>query len=146
MGFVTELRYFRLDDPADPDDYRPESRIALAVDPEVQLALLFEVIAPGDWIPLHTHPHEEAFVILEGSAEVRLGNELRVVEPGTVVFVPPETPHGTRNPGPGQVRLEAVFPSPRIGIRYLERNPAPGTEADPPQPPWTLDAREVAGV
>jgi hypothetical protein len=35
--------------------------------------------------------------------------------------------------------LFAVFPSRQVGITYLERNPAPGTEADDAQAPVTFD-------
>ena len=39
------------------------------------------------------------------------------------------------------MRLQAVFPSHAIDIEYLERNPAPGTESDPAQPPISYDTR-----
>ena len=42
---------------------------------------------------------------------------------------------------PHPVRIHAMFPSEQIGIRYLERNPAPGTEGEPPQPAFTIDVR-----
>lgn len=41
---------------------------------------------------------------------------------------PAGTPHSTRNTGDGPLRIHAAFPTDRIDIRYLERNPAPGTE------------------
>jgi hypothetical protein len=37
-----------------------------------------------------------------------------------------------------------MFPSERIGIEYLERNPAPGTEDDPPQPVVVIDVRALS--
>ena len=102
-----------------------------------------EEIAPGDRIPLHTHPINEVIVIDEGTPEVTLGDETREAGPGTVVFIPAGTPHGTRNASRRPVRLHAMFPSERIGIQYLERNPAPGTENVPPQPAFTIDARAL---
>lgn len=30
-----------------------------------------------------------------------------------------------------------------VGIRYMERNPAPGTEGDDPQPPISIDVRHL---
>jgi len=38
-----------------------------------------------------------------------------------------------------------MFPSEVIGIEYLERNPAPGTESESPQPPASLDVRALMG-
>jgi hypothetical protein len=37
-----------------------------------------------------------------------------------------------------------MFPSERIGIQYLERNPAPAADSDAPRPAFTIDARALA--
>jgi quercetin dioxygenase-like cupin family protein len=137
-------------DESDPDDYRP--RLAMGASRrsrrDVREArgrhhLIVEEIAPGDRIPLHTHPINEVIVILEGDPEVTLGDETRTLGPGGVVFIPAGTPHRTRNATTSRVRVHAMFPSERIGIEYLERNPAPGTEDDPPQPAVTIDVRAL---
>ena len=60
------------------------------------------------------------------------------------MFVPAGTPHRTRNVTTSPVRIHAMFPSERIGIEYLERNPAPGTEDDPPQPVVVIDVRALS--
>lgn len=151
MAFIESFTYAPLDE-TDPDDYRPRSKWALLVDPRGgdesgvdNITVIFEEIAAGDRIPLHVHPIHEVIVIEEGEAQVTLGRTSRVVERGTVVFVPAETPHGTRNVGRTPVRIHAMFPSEQIGIEYLERNPAPGTESDPPQPRFAIDARALPG-
>jgi quercetin dioxygenase-like cupin family protein len=123
----------------DPDDHRPDSRWGLRVDPGDArgrvdtLAIITEQIAPGDRIPLHTHDVDEAITILEGTAVTRLGEEARRVGPGTVIFIPAGVPHGTANAGDGPLRIHAAFPATSIEIAMLERNPAPGTEAEPPR-------------
>ena len=98
------------------------------------------------WIALedHTHPINEVIVILEGDPEITLGDETRTLGPGGVVFIPAGTPHRTRNATTSPVRVHAMFPSERIGIEYLERNPAPGTEDDPPRPAVTIDVRALS--
>lgn len=107
------------------------------------ITLIVEEIPPGDRIPLHTHPINEVIVIVDGTPEVTLGAETRELAAGAVVFVPAGTPHRTRNATSAPVHLYAMFPSERIGIEYLERNPAPGTEDDPPRPAFTIDARSL---
>ncbi len=97
------------------------------------LAIIAEEIAPGDAIPLHTHEVDEAITILSGHAETRLGEERRRVGAGTVIFIPAGTPHGTANAGDEPLQIHAVFPATSIEIVMLERNPAPGTEADTPR-------------
>jgi hypothetical protein len=152
VAIVQSLRYEPLTDPGDPDDYRPNSALAFVIDPGDDsgacvrdLSLIFERIAPGDRIPLHRHPSDEAIVIEAGAAEVTVGEDLRQVGPGTVVFIPRGVPHRTRNTGAQDLRWHAAFPSEVIAIDYLDRNPAPGTEADPPRPPWWIDLRETLG-
>jgi quercetin dioxygenase-like cupin family protein len=150
MAIVSSFDYAPFDE-SDPDDFRPSSRWSVLVDPGGEeparvddITLIVEEIAPGDRIPLHTHPINEVIVILEGNAEVTLGDDAHEVAPGTVVFVPAGSPHGTRNVGTEPLRLHAMFPSEQIGIQYLERNPAPGTEADAPQAAFTIDARALS--
>ena len=149
MAIITERVYQPVSDLGDPDDYRPNSAMAFVFDPARSdaayvrgLTLIFENIGVGDRIPLHVHPTvEEVVVIEEGSAEVTLGDEKRLVEAGAVVFIPPGTPHGTRNVGATVLRVQAIFPTPDIDIQMLERLPAPGTEGDPPQPGGSVSLR-----
>jgi quercetin dioxygenase-like cupin family protein len=146
VAFIETFSYSPFDE-SDPDDFRPSSRWALLTDPgDAQgqvdnITVIFEEIAVGDRIPLHLHPTHEVIVFEDGGARVTLGDETRDVGPGTVLFIPAGTPHGTHNSGDRPVRMHAMFPSEQIGIEYLERNPAPGTEGDAPQPAFTIDAR-----
>jgi len=132
----------------DPDDHRPRTTWALVFDPPREdapyvrnMTCIFEKIAPGDTIPLHTHTIDELVVVDVGIGSYRLGEETTPVRGGSVVFIPAGTPHGTRNDGNDPLVIHAVFPARELDITYLERNPAPGTEGDPPQPPFTFDPR-----
>ncbi len=132
MGIVEPLQFHPMTD--EVDDYRPDSRWAFAVDPggvggrHVDLGVVYEFIAPGDRIPLHRHKIDEVVLILDGSAEVRLGEETRRVSGGTTVFIPAGVIHGTTNVGDIDIRFVAVFPSTTVNMDLLERIPAPGTE------------------
>jgi hypothetical protein len=153
MAVVHPSNFLQLideDGTEDPDDFRPNSGISLVIDPRRDdrpfvdgISLLIERMAVGDRIPLHVHTIDEVIVILGGTGETRLGDERTSVAPGSVIFIPAGVPHGTRNTGDVDLRLQAMFPSTNIPIEYLERNPAPGTEGDPPQPPFTLDVRAL---
>jgi quercetin dioxygenase-like cupin family protein len=51
----------------------------------------------GEGPPLHEHPNEEQFtLILEGEMHFILGEEDRVVGPGTLVHIPRNTRHRSR--------------------------------------------------
>jgi len=134
----------------DPDDHRPNTSWAMVVDPVsvntpyvTDLLVVLEQIASGDRIPLHTHPHDEAIVVARGTAEVRLADHLSIVGENAVAMVPKGVAHSIRAVD-GAVRINAFFPTTRIGIAYLERNPAPGTEGQAPAPPYEIDVRSAS--
>jgi quercetin dioxygenase-like cupin family protein len=133
----------------DPDDHRPETLWALVVDPEDQagpvsdVTVLFERMAPGDRIPLHTHSMSEAVVIERGHGRYTLGDQRMEVGPGACVLVPAGVPHGVVNSREEVLQLVGFFPSVVLDVTYLERNPAPGTEGQPPQPPASVDVRSL---
>lgn len=150
MSIIENWEYMPLAMEEDPDDYRPDSKLAIIIDPSesadnyVQgLTVFKEKIAPGNKIPLHQHTIEEVLFVDEGEIKVTVGEEQKMVTPGAIVFIPPKTQHGFQNVGKTVAKIHAVFPSREISIRYLERNPAPGTEGDDPQPPISFDVREL---
>lgn len=150
MGIVEDRDYRPLTFEDDPDDHRPDSELAMVIDPAVDagdfvedLTVFCERVAAGDRIPLHQHTVSEVLFVDAGRIEATVGDEVREIGPGATVFVPARAPHGFRNVGDGVAEIHAVFPAREIDIRYLERNPAPGTEGDPPGPPVGLDVREL---
>lgn len=150
MGIVEDRDYRPLAYEDDPDDYRPDSELAMVIDPasgdgEIveDLTVFCERIAPGDRIPLHQHTVTEVLFVDAGRIEATVGDETKTVERGTTIFIPPRVSHGFRNVGDGVAEIHAVFPAREIDIRYLERNPAPGTEDDPPGAPVAFDVREL---
>jgi len=144
MGLYRDLQFVPLDDGSDPDDWRPGSRLALVADPDADLAVIAEHVGVGDSIPLHRHRIDEVVVYLAGEFEVRLGEESLAVRAGDIVVIPAGVVHSQRNTGSMVGEIRAVFPSARIDIEYIDRNPAPGTEGDPPQPPIVIDAHTGA--
>jgi len=134
----------------DRDDHRPQTRWAVLVDPESDapyvddITGIAEIMAPGDRIPLHTHPTSEFVYVIAGSGTYLLGDERRAVGPRAAIFIPRGTPHGLENDPDEPLELVAMYGSGTIELTYLERNPAPGTEGDPPAPPMRIDPRTGA--
>jgi quercetin dioxygenase-like cupin family protein len=144
MHLHREFEFQPIVDPGDPDDWRPNSELAFVLDEQAEMLVVAERLAPGDAIPLHRHRIDEVVVYLAGTVQLRVGDEVRDAGPGDVAFVPAGTPHGMRNAGAEVAEFRAVFPTVRLDVEYLERNPAPGTEALPPRAPFTLDLRTGA--
>ena len=123
---------------SDPDDYRPRSRWRLVTDPGgpagavTDLCLIEEEVGIGDRVPLHRHRSDEMIFILEGRAEVTLGEERLEINAGTTLFVPKGAIHGLRNAGDIALRIREVYPTIVIDKEMLDRNPAPGTEGNAP--------------
>jgi mannose-6-phosphate isomerase-like protein (cupin superfamily) len=63
---------------------------------------------------LHLHPYPEVFVVQAGTAAFTAGDEQFVVEPGRIVVVPADTPHGFKGAGDDTLRVVSVHPSPSV--------------------------------
>lgn len=87
--------------------------------------LSYSVVGVGAGAPLHTHGEDELIVILEGTAEARLGDEVRRVGPDHTLVIPPHVAHAFTSVGPGNLRIITFFPSPDPFRRtkYLEGVP-----------------------
>ena len=68
--------------------------------------------APGGAPPMHTHPGEEAHVLLEGQKILyALGDELFVVEGPYIINIPPMVPHSFQNLDDDVAELVVIFPT-----------------------------------
>ncbi|MBO21698.1 MAG: hypothetical protein CMM26_04880 [Rhodospirillaceae bacterium] len=53
--------------------------------------------AEGEAPPPHVHPNDEQWIyLLEGSLATILGDELDIIGPGDMVYIPRSVPHGIR--------------------------------------------------
>src|SRR6188508_2956620 len=71
-------------------------------------SVLFE-LDPGAELPVHTDSAEELLVIVQGTAEARVGDEIGRLETHQVGLVPPMAPHGLRNIGDDVLRVLGTF-------------------------------------
>jgi quercetin dioxygenase-like cupin family protein len=78
---------------------------AVAADTAGAFSLFEGRIAPHQGPPLHSHPDDEAFFVLEGSFEFQVGDQRLKRGPGEFAFAPRQKPHAFRNTGDGEGRL-----------------------------------------
>jgi quercetin dioxygenase-like cupin family protein len=70
--------------------------------------VLFE-LDPGAELAVHTDSAEELLIIVQGTGEARVGDEVGRLEQHQVGLVPPMVPHGLRNIGDGVLRVLGTF-------------------------------------
>lgn len=120
--------------------------------PGTDLSLVEVEVPPGSGTPPHTHASPEAFRVLSG--EVTFGifesgpPRFVVAGAGTVVTVPPQTPHNYQNTGSGPAAMLVVVDRSMIAFfRDLGRRDAPvGGPPDPAEISAVLAACARHGV
>jgi quercetin dioxygenase-like cupin family protein len=106
-----------------------------------KLVLLENLTAPGGGPPPHIHSREdEFFFVLDGKFEIRVGEELHILEAGGYAYVPRETVHNFRNIAATASRILVGFTP--AGIEgFFRESGRPATD-DGPAPP--VDDEEIA--
>ena len=79
---------------------------------------------PGRHVDLHVHPYRETFFVLAGRGRWTAGDTVVELGPEQVVSVPPETLHGFRNIGDGELHVLSVHESPTLQQTFTDRPPA----------------------
>ncbi|HWD38617.1 MAG TPA: dimethylsulfonioproprionate lyase family protein [Fimbriimonas sp.] len=59
----------------------------------------------GGQVPWHNHEQEEVYLVLEGSGEMCLGNELATLTGGQAVFIPSNVFHQLTNTGSTPLKM-----------------------------------------
>ncbi len=68
---------------------------------------------PGEGPPLHVHPYDETFVVIEGRARFFVGDQVIEAVAGEIVMGPKGVPHRFENLGPGRLQTIDIHHSPR---------------------------------
>ena len=70
--------------------------------------------ARGEGPPLHRHPYDETFLVLEGTARFTVGDETLEVGAGHVVVAPAGVTHAFVGAGDGVLHVVALAPTDRV--------------------------------
>ncbi|MFN2501671.1 MAG: cupin domain-containing protein [Pyrinomonadaceae bacterium] len=87
------------------------------------LSFIVTKTQPNGGPNLHVHEMEEAHVLLEGTAEYRIGDKTFRADAPYIVKVPAGVPHTFINAGKKPFNLVAVFASKKLGSKRLGPNP-----------------------
>jgi quercetin dioxygenase-like cupin family protein len=88
----------------------PGTEIQVASGDKIMLS--FVEVKPGGVVPLHSHPHEQAGICLEGAMEFTIGGETRIVRKGDGWMIPGGVMHSVRALEEGARALD-IFSPPR---------------------------------
>ena len=58
-----------------------------------QVLLNYLDLAPGCVVPLHSHPHEQAGIVIEGELVFVIGDETHTVRAGDIFVIPGDVEH-----------------------------------------------------
>jgi mannose-6-phosphate isomerase-like protein (cupin superfamily) len=105
------------------------------------LVLLENLTAPGGGPPPHVHTREDEFwYVLDGTFEIRIGDEVHVVGPGGFAYAPRGTIHNFRNTAETPSRILVGFTP--GGMEGFFRDSGRSATDDGPAPP--VDQDEIA--
>lgn len=74
------------------------------------LMLSYLEMDEGAVVPQHNHPHEQGGILLKGKLELTIGDEVRVVEPGSLFLIPANVPHKAKAVAGPVVVLDVFSP------------------------------------
>ncbi len=74
--------------------------------------IMFSHVAlrPNSEAPLHSHPHEQMGIVLEGEFEMTIGGETRLLKKGDMYLVPSNSTHGGITHSEQALILDAFSP------------------------------------
>jgi mannose-6-phosphate isomerase-like protein (cupin superfamily) len=105
------------------------------------LVLLENLTAPGGGPPPHIHSREDEFwFVVDGTFEIRIGDEVHSVGPGGFAYAPRGTLHNFRNTAEAPSRILVGF-TPGGMEGFFRESGRPATD-DGPAPP--VDGDEIA--
>ncbi len=84
------------------------------------LSISETVVHPGYKGRLHTHDCDQAMMVVEGSIQFVVGDEVRTVRSGYSMVAPPGTPHKLVNNTWVAARLLVTVPTNELETTYLE--------------------------
>jgi mannose-6-phosphate isomerase-like protein (cupin superfamily) len=110
------------------EEWRPGVRTRMrtsAANGAAQLCLFEQWCDPGHGAPTHLHAVEEVLHVLQGQAEVWIGDNRATLTEGQLVVVPAGHKHGFSNTGSGTLHITSTLAAPVFEAAYDDRRETP---------------------
>ena len=102
------MSYFKDAQSRDPLELAPGVRTRTFWGERVLLSLV--EIDTNSEVPNHTHPHEQAGIVVEGEMEMGIGGDVRTLRAGDMYIIPGNIEHYARCAGIGAKVLDIFSP------------------------------------
>ena len=76
-----------------------------------KLMLSVVELEPGSIVPMHSHPHEQAGIVLEGEFDLTIGGETKRVREGDMYIIPGGVEHAVVTGKEKAVALDVFHPN-----------------------------------
>ncbi|MDW8343803.1 MAG: cupin domain-containing protein [Verrucomicrobiae bacterium] len=87
-------------------------RVAISqADGAPSMAMRFFEVSPNGHTPLHEHPYEHEIFVLEGTGTVWRDGQEVPLQPGDVLFIPPNERHQFKNTGTVPFKFMCLIPT-----------------------------------
>ena len=106
--------------PLEPADGRESRRFVNKEAGAASLTVGELVMHTGSALRLHTHPTDEAIILMEGSIQMIVGDESHNGSPGDTLLAPPGTPHRLVNESGADAKLYTIFPTDNPTTEYVD--------------------------
>ena len=110
----------RTNPPMEPAEGRESRRFVNKDAGAVSITIGELVMHDGAALRLHVHPDDEAIILLEGSVQMIVGDESRMVTAGHTLLAPPGVPHRLVNNSGADARMYTVFPTDNPTTTYVD--------------------------
>ena len=98
---------------------------ASAANNATQLCLFEQWCDPGHGAPTHLHAVEEVLHVLEGEADVWVGDTHATLTSGQLIIVPAGVKHGFANSGSGILHIQSTLAAPVFEAAYDDKRETP---------------------
>ena len=107
------------------EDWRDGVTTVMLVSAETsasQLCIFEQYCAPGLGAPTHLHAVEEVLTVIDGEADIWLGDERARVKTGSSLIIPAGAWHGFQNALSTSLHVRATLAAPIFEASYQDRN------------------------
>jgi mannose-6-phosphate isomerase-like protein (cupin superfamily) len=99
--------------------------LASAANGSTQLCLFEQWCEPGHGAPTHLHAVEEILQVLDGEADVWIGERHVTLASGQLILVPAGLKHGFSNSGADTLHIRSTLASPVFEAAYDDKREIP---------------------